>query len=335
MTTAPQSMGSAARAPVPDRLTTTLLALVLPLAALIANAAVTSGWRHELPDPIAIHWSGSAPDGFGSFSSFVWPMLGIGALFCIGMWALGFWAGRAASTRRVANATSLWFAVFLAVLTGGSLAAQRGLADAADAGSIDGVLLVALAVSTLAAALAAWVTPGDRPQPAGSAGPADATRLALPATVRATWIRTATSRVGIGAGIAAAASVLTISLVAQLWTMVALAFILTGLCLAMFRWHLRVDSTGFLAFSALGWPRVHIPVEEIVTARTTTVHPIGDFGGWGWRIGRGGATGIVLRRGEAIEIERTGGRTLVVTTDDAATAAALLNTIVERFRTRS
>lgn len=333
MTNAPQSPGRTAREPVPGRLITTLLALVLPLAVLVAAVVVTSSWRDELPHPIAVHWSGSTPDGFASFAGFLWPMLGTGVAFCLGMWALGFWAGRAASTRRLANATSVWLAIFMAVLTGGSLAAQRGLADAADAGSIDGALLGALAASTIAAALVAWVTPGDRPQPAGAVGGADAIRLTLPTSVRATWIRTATSPVGLGVGGGAAAGVLAIALVTQLWAMVALAFVLALVCLAMFRWHLRVDSTGIRAFSALGWPRIQIPLDEVVAAGTTTVNPIGDFGGYGWRIGRGGATGIVLRRGEAIEVERSGGRVLVVTTDDAVTAAALLNTLVQRART--
>jgi hypothetical protein len=40
----------------------------------------------------------------------------------------------------------------------------------------------------------------------------------------------------------------------------------------------------------------------------------------------------VTRAGEAIRIERTGGRVQVVTVDDAATAAALLNTVAERAR---
>ena len=60
---------------------------------------------------------------------------------------------------------------------------------------------------------------------------------------------------------------------------------------------------------------------------------MGDFGGWGWRTGLGGdRTGVVLRTGEALKVERTGGRLFFITTDDAAGAAALLNTLADRAR---
>jgi len=58
-----------------------------------------------------------------------------------------------------------------------------------------------------------------------------------------------------------------------------------------------------------------------------------EFGGWGVRTSVAtGATGVVLRSGEAIEIHRTGGRRFLVTVDDAATGAALLATLAERDR---
>ena len=62
------------------------------------------------------------------------------------------------------------------------------------------------------------------------------------------------------------------------------------------------------------------------------VSPFAEFGGWGYRVGRGGRVGIVLRSGPALQVERTGGRSLVVTVDDAATGAALLNTLAARAR---
>ncbi|GAA3029785.1 hypothetical protein GCM10020000_03060 [Streptomyces olivoverticillatus] len=56
-----------------------------------------------------------------------------------------------------------------------------------------------------------------------------------------------------------------------------------------------------------------------------------DFGGWGYRA-RPGASGIVLRSGDAISARLTTGSEFVVTVDDAATAAALLNTLADRER---
>ncbi len=67
-------------------------------------------------------------------------------------------------------------------------------------------------------------------------------------------------------------------------------------------------------------------------ADTTTVDPLAQLGGWGVRYGRAGTVGFVGRKGEALAVERTGGRPLVVTVDDVARAAALLNTLVDRSR---
>ena len=55
-------------------------------------------------------------------------------------------------------------------------------------------------------------------------------------------------------------------------------------------------------------------------------------GGWGLRVGRGGRTGLVVRSGQALEVERTGGRIVVVTVDDAARGAALLTAVAARGR---
>ena len=50
------------------------------------------------------------------------------------------------------------------------------------------------------------------------------------------------------------------------------------------------------------------------------------------RTGVGGRIGVVMRGGEALEVVRTGGRRVVVTVGDAATGAALLNTLAARAR---
>jgi hypothetical protein len=84
--------------------------------------------------------------------------------------------------------------------------------------------------------------------------------------------------------------------------------------------------------SSLGRPRIVVPLDEVVRAEVVEVSPVAEFGGWGYRVGRAGRVGIVLRSGQALQVERTGGRSLVVTVDDADTAAALLNTLAARSR---
>lgn len=87
---------------------------------------------------------------------------------------------------------------------------------------------------------------------------------------------------------------------------------------------------GFLVRSTLGWPRLRIPAAELAKAGTITVDPLADFGGWGirWVIGpdRRGRWGVVTRRGTGLEVFRRDGRSIVVTLDDAGTAATVLET---------
>ena len=95
-------------------------------------------------------------------------------------------------------------------------------------------------------------------------------------------------------------------------------------------WRVRADRRGFSVRGALGWPRVSIPATDIAAVRVVDVDPTADFGGWGWRWGSGRRTGIIMRRGAAIEVTRRDGRRLVVTVDDADNAAAVLQTVRSR-----
>jgi hypothetical protein len=91
---------------------------------------------------------------------------------------------------------------------------------------------------------------------------------------------------------------------------------------------------GFLLRSAVGWPRLRVPVSDLAKAGVVAVDPLADFGGWGirWVIGpsRKGRWGVVTRRGPALEVVRLDGRSIVVTIDDAGGAAATLETYVTK-----
>jgi hypothetical protein len=89
---------------------------------------------------------------------------------------------------------------------------------------------------------------------------------------------------------------------------------------------------GFIVRSALGWPRLSIPAVSLAKAGVVQIDPMADFGGWGirWVIGpsRRGRWGIVTHRGPGLEVVRRDGRSIVVTVDDAGTAAAVLETYI-------
>ncbi|QAY70474.1 DUF1648 domain-containing protein [Xylanimonas protaetiae] len=311
----------------------TLWSSAVALLLLVASAAVTVAWRDDLPDPVASHWGADGQvDGVMSLGGWVAVVLGTGVGCTLLFGAIGWFWGKAAMTRRVAAGVTVWMGGLLAVMQVGAVAGQRGLTDAAQAPDSGGWLLAAYLVPLVPAVAAALLVPGDPHQPATEPVPADAERMPLADGERAVWLR----RIGGGTGlwVGAGSVVLTsaMAVIGQQWGLLVVPALLAVLFAAMMVFEVRVDASGLRVRSALGWPRTFVPADEVVAARVVEVFAFRQFGGWGWRVGPGGSVGIVPRSGQGIEVERTGGRTLTITVDDAESGAALLNTMADRTR---
>jgi hypothetical protein len=87
-----------------------------------------------------------------------------------------------------------------------------------------------------------------------------------------------------------------------------------------------------VAYGPLGLPRQRVPLSRIRGARAIHVTPL-RHGGWGYRgsLLVFGRAAIVVRGGDGIRVDCDRGR-LVITIDDADTAAGLLNDLVDRDR---
>jgi len=300
---------------------------------LIGAAVTASSWRAELPDPIASHWGADGTaNGFSSLTAVVRTMLIGGSLLVLGFGAITLWLGQSAWTRRVGAAATIWSALFVSTLTVGSLSIQRGLADARDAGGIDGVLLLAIVISLVPAIIVAAAVAGDPHQPTAERVDRHAPRVELAAGERAHWSGVAQSTAAVLLGLAAVALVSAVVALTHLWVLLIVVLLLTALVAGMSSVVVRIDEDGVTIRSPLGWPRTRIPLDEVVRADVTTVRPLRDFGGWGWRVGRAGRIGVALRAGEALLVERTGDRSVVVTVDNAAAAAGLVNALADRAR---
>jgi hypothetical protein len=190
-----------------------------------------------------------------------------------------------------------------------------------------------LLAGVVLAVCGAALTPGDRPAPTADRVPDDAARLPLGDAERAGWVQHIRSR---GVLVVAPVVLVPVLLVAAVLrtptALVPAVLVVTLLVASMASFTVTVDARGLGVRSGLGWPRQSVPLDEVVRAEVVQVQPFRDFGGWGYRVGRAGRVGIVVRSGEGLLVERTGGRSLVVTVDDAATAAALLNTLADRSR---
>ncbi|UJP38615.1 DUF1648 domain-containing protein [Cellulomonas palmilytica] len=304
---------------------------MLPLALMAVAALLVLSWRDELPERIATHWGTDGPDGFSSFAGAFVPLL-IGVAVCTGQWAFAFWRGHDGVTRRGLIATSAGLGALFAVVETGTLASQRGLADGALAPGETSTVVLGLVVAVVVAGLAFLLAPADPPMPAQGPVDADARRVPLSRSQRAAWSRTVGSPTALVPAGAAVAMTTVLAVVLDEWAALLIPFGLAVLLAATLLWRVTVDSRGLEARSVVGWPRVRVPVDEVERADVVQVQPLRQFGGWGYRLGRDGRSGLVLRAGEAIEVRRTGSRVLVVTVDDAATAAALLNTLADHRR---
>jgi hypothetical protein len=178
----------------------------------------------------------------------------------------------------------------------------------------------------------AAVIPGDPRQPTAQPIAPDAPRAVLDPGATVGWTGTARSGATIVLGLVIAVMTAGLAILTQLWALLVIGLVVIAIVVAMSSAVVRVDEHGVAIHSPLGWPRLRVPLDEVVRADVTTVRPLPDFGGWGWRAGRAGRVGIVMRRGEALLVERTGGRAVVATVDGAAAAAGLVNALADRAR---
>ncbi|WP_336645965.1 DUF1648 domain-containing protein [Microbacterium sp. USHLN186] len=319
-----------------------LVGLGLPLLISAVAAGLIALWLPELPDPAAIHWSAGGVDGFGPPATFLWIVIGLGfglpALLAGSALLLG--RGQWGPTARFLGALALGLSGFSAVTAIGSASVQRGLSSAADAGDVLPVLLGALG-ALLVLSAAGWVLQPHVDPPATTALPS-APIAAIGASERVVWLATATMAPAALAVLGVAVvlligvtAVLALQATEMLWIPLLVLVIVGVAVAATASFRVRIAADGVRVRSQLGFPRLTVPLDEITGVRVVECHPMGEFGGYGWRVGMDGRTGIVLRTSPALEIGRRGRGALIITVDGADVGAATLQALQGRRIGRS
>jgi hypothetical protein len=301
--------------------------LVAPATITLLGCVVLLVAAPSLPAAVAVHWG---IDGVRTGSPYA-------ALICLPLTvavSAVLWIAlrRPADVRpsprlRFVLGLPLWLACFLTIGLVGStvLQAQPGA-------PVPGLpLAVGFALGLLAGGVAAFTAPQP---PAAGAVPAVRSQPEPAAGERLAWLGRAAVRPGLMAavlGVLGAAAVGVV--VAGLATSPGVALVglvpalLLPLVASSLSWRGRVDARGVAATGALGFPVLRVPLEDVAAADVEGVAPIGDFGGIGLRFGRRGTTAVATRGGEALVVTRKDGRRLVLTVDDAATAAGVLRAL--------
>lgn len=319
-----------------------LLGGVLPIIIAAAATALMLTWLPQLPDPIAVHWSGAGADGFGPALPFIVAPLGITVIFSIFAVAMSWRtspSGTLLYNQKILLTAGVWLAVLLSVGFGGSVAVQRGLTDAKDAPGVGPLLAVGLAAGVILAVAVWFVLPRGESSIVESGAPPK--RVDVRGDERLSWSHVA--RLGPGAVIVVSVA-LAIGVAAVVWAslsagsisvvgIVVLAFI-TVLIVTNTWWRVSADRRGFTVRGAVGWPFKRIPLRDIRTVQVVEIHPTRDFGGYGWRWTVDGRSGVILRAGPGIEVTVSSGKRFVVTVDDAETGAGVLAALLSRAAPR-
>ncbi|MCX5124599.1 DUF1648 domain-containing protein [Streptomyces sp. NBC_00347] len=296
-------------------------------ALLAALPLATSG---RLPERVATHWGGEAPDGSmplwaaSAFPALIWAVLALGA---------------ALMTRRTDAPTPSWTGatlaftgVFMAGTQASIVRANLDRADWRDAGSV-GLGITLTSVAALAAGALGWIAGrrGERSSPAAEAG--EGTSMEIPAGERFVWLSRTTNPwlhlIAAVTGVAALAAALAAAgglLTGMQWVVVTPFALASVLTLAFSSVQARVTEKGLeVAFGPLGWPVRRWAPQDIESSRAESRTPA-QVGGWGYRLSGLGTT-VMLRAGQCLVIRPRKGAEFAVSVDDAERGAALLNTL--------
>ena len=302
------------------RIATLVLPVVVALGTIVALAVI----RSRLPDPMAIHYGpGGVADGFASPTAFfIAASIAIAAVTALLLW-LPAYGGRQVLAVRMLSGAPLGLTVLFCAIAVAMVIPQLGTAAAADNELDAAVLLVPLVLSALAWGLGGLIagSPADPPTVADRPAPSTGTSMV--------WRGVATPS-PVVLVIAASSVVITAALAIVVGPALLVVAGLVGIAmLTMMRFRVVIGRAGVvIAGSPVGLPRFTVPLDQIVSVGTTEIRP-GQWGGWGLRVRRN-RTGIITRGGEGLRIERSDGAELVVTVDDAAAGAAVLNSFLGR-----
>jgi hypothetical protein len=314
-----------------------IVGLLVPVVVPAVAVVLIVMWLPSLPDPAATHWGVGGVDGFGSPQSYLWMAIGLGLGLPILIFAgvLGMGRHQWGGASRLLGGMALGLSGFSAVVNAGSVAVQRGLSDASHVGPVWPIVIGGFCALLVLTAVGWAMQPDVHPTPGAPLKPAHLASIS--AGERVVWVATASmSRVAtlvIGAVVVVVVGITAMMVIQRheaSWIPV-LTLVIIGLAFASSAsFKVRAGADGLSVRSQVGFPSVHVPLDEIISVRAVDCHPFGEFGGFGWRIGLDGRTGIVLRTGPAIEVERRDKRPLVVTVDGADVGVATLNAYLAR-----
>jgi len=307
--------------------------LVVPALATVAVVVLPLLVWSRLPDPVAIHWGlDGRPDGAAPLVIDVVLMVVLTALLTFLPLVAVLRGDR--RTARTMLALSYGMGALLVLLRWRTIELNLDTAVWTEAGSLTLLDVLALLALAVPVALVGWALGARHPDPPRPRY--TVVRPELPVDGRLVWVghqAWSVARV-VGPALTVVGGLITVFRVAAGTLTVGAALVLVGVLLW---WSasitVAVGPVGSkVRFGPFGWPVIRVPLDEIERVEVEDVEPLA-YGGWGYRV-MPGVRAVVIRRGVGLRIVRRGRPDLVVTIDDAATAAGVLAAHLDAHRTR-
>lgn len=328
-----------------------VLSLATMGLVLLCHVLGTILWRDRLPDPLAIHWSGSGvADGTGS----IWTHLLVGAFTIVLLSVVMPFGARSLSA---ASSTSLRGnrageplmaglgnamvvgigGIFLSGLVG-QLDVPRALGTKMDGPVLIGGLVLAVAWGVFSAYLVRAALPAAPGPEAGAPAPESPRTVAFaPGTVIASTVRGPSWMLGVLAGLLVLMAVLAVFSWREgpgaFWPLVPGIVILLGAGATCAAGKVVADEAGIRVYGGGFLRLLRVGPEDIANAEGREIAPA-EFGGWGLRVS-GAGVAFIVGTGPGVVVDRRRGAARiysVATMDDARNMAALLNSLAARQR---
>lgn len=299
-------------------LSVTLTAAVL--SALLYAFVALAAWG-SLPESLATNFDASGqgntlmPTPVALLLQFAVVLLVPGSLLAA-FGASQWWRGEYARTvTSLMVGLSVGLAVLFALLT----RAHVGVTDVTELSLSWQVPLLALGAGVASGLLSRLLLPPPilRPEPEA------VVPVRLAPNQRVSWFGKArTAQLFTILLVAALLVVLAATLLTGIWWLWLIDLLLLLLLVGFSSFDVVIDSRGLRWRGALGFPRGAVALSDVTGVSLVDVVP-GDFGGYGLRL-LPGRLGLITRSGPALRVEHGEGE-LVITVDDAATAAGVLD----------
>jgi hypothetical protein len=307
--------------------------LVIPVLATIVVVLMPLLVWSRLPDPIAIHWGlDGRPDGSAPLVVDVVLMGVLTALISFLPLVAVLRGDR--RTARTMLALSFSMGALFVLLRWRTIALNLDVLVWTEAGSLSLLDVALLLVVVTPVALLGWSLGGRHPDPPR---PQHAVLArALPPDGHLIWVghqAWSVARVLGPALVATGGAVTAIRVVAEALVVGGTLVLVGGLLWWFTSIAVAVGPAGLkVRFGPFGWPAIRVALADIERIEVEHVEPLA-YGGWGYRV-MPGVRAVVIRRGIGLRVGRKQRPDLVVTVDDAATAAGVLAAHLEAHRTR-